>query len=1150
MELSRLRCTFSSILLVLLLALATPGHAQTSDGALVGVVRDATGAVIPNGVVTAVNESTGVNYTTKSNANGEYRVSDLPNGEYNVTVTATGFAAAVVKDVHVVSNEVDTQDFSLIAGQKTTVEVETEANVSIDTTTVQLASTFSLKEVQDLPSAAVGLGVLNLSLQAPGVTSSGGIGAGTGPSVSGQRPRNNNFQIDGIDNNSKSVTGPLLYVPNEAVQEFTLLQNVYSAEYGHSTGGQFDTLIMSGTNSVHGQLYEFMQNRNLNAVTSTQGIANAANHVSSHFNPRLDFNRYGGEGGGPVIKNKLFLFGNYERQTLGQAAASTTLCAPTAAGFTALKSLTFPSTTNLSVFQQYYPAAATQAPVGGGTACTDSKLSSAGATIAVTPTGGATTAIPVGPVSFSPPTYYNHDYLTTSGDYTISQHDTLRVRYLYNRVDGTDTAASFPVFFIGTPNRYHLANVSEIHVFTPNLTNELRLGYTRYFSQTPVPNISFPGLNAFPSLYFYDLGKGTTLGPDPNAPQATIQGLYDLVENLSWVKGRHTLNFGGEGRKYISPQFFVQRVRGDYEYSTLSLYLNDISPDQVGQRNATPPGVTPTYYGDQSSIYLWGNDDFRITPTFTLNIGLRWEFTSLPASEKLQSLNSAASVPGLISFTKPTPQKLNFLPRLGFAYAPDQNTSIRAAFGINYDVLYDNLGLLSAPPQFQTTENVALTTPTPGFLANGGLPANATFPTLAAQRAATTGYVPNQILPYSEQWTLGVQHVFHHDYTAEVRYVGTRGVHLDVQYQMNVQTPVTATNQLPTSLTGGSVTPNGSQTLAALEATQASGAPYYRISSYYTGGFVNTITAYEPFGGSNYNGLQTQLTRRFQNGLLINAAYTYSRTFDDSTADVNSTNLNPRRAQDSQNYHAEYSRSALDRPNRLTLVAVYDLPFFQHGNFWERNFLGNYEIAPVYTFQSPQYVTVQSVQDSNLNADSASDRVFINPSGIKGTGSAVVALVNPAISCPASTTTTGVANGTTTVVKRCTANTIGYTPGTIAGTVFTPNTTAYFIQGGLGTLPAASRQDLPTGRINNFDLTATKRISFTERFKMEIQLQAFNVLNHSQYLPGSLNTVNSIQSTGAGSGNFANVTAPQFNQKQVDFSNNARTMQLGGKFIF
>ena len=1125
------------------------GYAQTADGALVGVVRDASGAVVPNVTVTAKNEGTGVAYTGQSNGGGEYRISNLPNGKYDVTTTATGFAVSTLKGVGISANNVQTKDFMIYAGQATTVEVTSEANVSIDTTTAQIGTTFSTKEVEDLPSATVGLGVLNLSLEAPGVTSSGGLGAGVGPSISGQRPRNNNFMIDGIDDNSKSVTGPLLTVPNDAVQEFTLLQNVYSAQYGHSAGGQFDTLIVSGTNQLHGRLYEFFQNRNLNAVSSTQGIANrakntAANPVAPNFSPRYDFNRYGGQLGGPILKNKLFLFGNYERQELGQAAASTTLCSPTAAGFAQLNGLTFPSKTNLSAFEQYYPAAPQQAAAGGGSACP-------GATVAVTPTGGATVAIPVGAVSFSPPTFYNHDYLTTSGDYTISQKDTLRVRYLYNRVDGTDTAAIFPAFYAATPGRYHLASISEVHVFTPNLSNDLRVGYTRYFSQTPAPPITYPGLNVFPSLYFYDLGKASYLGPDANGPQATIQGLYDLVESLTWVKGKHTINVGGEGRKYISPQNFVQRVRGDYEYSTLSRFLNDISPDTVGQRSATPPGVSSTYYGDQSSIYLYGNDDFRVSPKLTLNLGLRWEFTSVPASEKLQSLNSAASVPGVLVFNEPKPQKKNFMPRVGFAYAPDENTSIRAAFGINYDVLYDNIGLTVTPPQFQTTENVTLSASTPSFLANGGLPANATFPTLAAQRAATTGYIPDQILPYSEQWTLGVQHVFHKNYTAEIRYVGTRGVHLDVQDQLNIQSPVTAANQLPTSLTGGSVSPNGSTTLATLQAPQSNGAPSFLIPSFYAAGFVNAITTYQPFGGSNYNGLQTQLTRRFQNGLLVNAAYTYSRTFDDSTADFNSTTLNPRRAQDSQNYHAEYSRSDLDRPHRLTLVALYDVPFFKNSNFLLKNLVGNLELAPVYTFQSPQYTTVQSVTDSNLNNDSASDRVFINPNGIKGTGTGVVPLVNVGIPCATGAPAgSGVANGSSTVVKSCAANTIGYTAGSIAGTVFTPHPTAYYVQGGKGTFPNGGRNTLPTGRENNVDLTAVKRFSYRERYMLEFQIQAFNVLNHSQYLPGSLNTVNSIATTGTGAGNFINVAAPQFNQKQLDFSNNARTMQLSGKFTF
>lgn len=1128
-------------------------HAQTTNGALVGVVRDPSGAVIPNATVNATNQATGVLYTGTTNGSGEYRISNLPEGTYDIRTVMTGFTPALVKGVAVSATIVGTKDIVLSVGQgTTTVEVQSEANVSIDTTTAQISQTFSMKEVQDLPSSTIGLGVLNLSLLTPGVTSSGGLGAGTGPSIAGQRPRNNNFTVDGIDNNSKSVTGPLLNVPNEAISEFVLLQNVYSAQYGHSAGGQFNSLIVSGTNHLHGRLYEYFQNRNLNAVDQQQAIKNATNpNVAPNFLPRFDFNRYGGQAGGPILKDRLFLFGNFERQTTGSAGSSTAFCSPTAAGFTTLSGMTFASTANYGVYKQFVPAAPTQQAAGISGVCTDSKAVPGGATILVANAAGVNTPVAVGGNSISLTNSFNSYLSTNSLDYTISQHDNLRVRYLYNRRDGNDTAASFPAFYIATPGRYHLISANEVHTFTPSLSNEFRIGYTRYFSQTPVPNIAYPGLNQFPSLYFYDFSTTTNLGPDPNAPQSTIQGLYDAIDALTWVKGKHTLNFGVEGRKSIAPQVFVQRLRGDYEYSTLGRFLNDISPDKVGQRNATPPGVSPTFYGDQSSIYVYGNDDYRITPKLTLNLGLRYEFTSVPFSQKEQALNIAASVPGLITFGKPKPQYTNFAPRIGIAFAPDENTSIRAAFGINYDVLYDNIGTTTAPPQFQTTENVSLTANTPNFLASGGLPANATFANLAQQRAATSAFVPDQKLPYSEQWTLGVQHVFHRDYTAEVRYVGTRGVHLDIQQQLNVQSPVTAANQLPTTFSGTTVTFNPANTVAALTA-KVNGAPSYAVQSYYQAGLTAaSITADMPFGGSNYNGLQTQLTRRFINGLLINASYTYSRTFDDSTADFNSTALNPRRPQDFQNLRAEYSRSDLDRPHRLTLVGVYDVPFFKNSNFFMRNLLGNWELAPAYTFQSPQYTTVQSASDSNLNNDSATDRVFINPAGVKGTGTGVVALVNTATSCPSGTTTQGVANGTTTVVTSCAANTIGYAAGALTGTganvAFHPSN-AYFVQGGSGTLPNAARNSLPTGRINNVDLSAFKRISFRERYQIEIGVQAINSLNHPQFFPGSLDTVNSISSTG--SRNFDTVTNSQFNQKRQVFSSNPRNVQLSGRISF
>src|SRR5258708_10919584 len=187
------------------------------------------------------------------------------------------------------------------------------------------------KQLADLPSTPNGSGVVNLSLLSAGVASSGGVGVGSGPSVGGQRPRNNNFTIEGVDNNNKGVTGPLVFVPNDAVAEFSLLQNQFSPEFGHSSGGQFNTVVKSGTNSYHGLAYIYNNNRNYNALDSIQLLEGFTSQ------PRYDFNRIGGQVGGPIFKNKLFFFANYEYYPLGQSGGPGAVCPPTAAGITTLK---------------------------------------------------------------------------------------------------------------------------------------------------------------------------------------------------------------------------------------------------------------------------------------------------------------------------------------------------------------------------------------------------------------------------------------------------------------------------------------------------------------------------------------------------------------------------------------------------------------------------------------------------------------------------------------------------------------------------------------------------------------------------------------------------------------------------------------------
>ena len=1126
--------------------------AQTTSGDLVGTVKDASGAMIPNASVTVTNEATGVATSMKSGAAGEFRASNLLPGQYDLTVTSAGFEPYTLHGITVELNKASTTNVTLSIGANTTVEVAAEAGVALDTTTTNLSQVFGNTELSNLPSTAsggsTGFGVLNASLLAPGVASSGGIGIGIGPSIGGQRPRNNNFTIEGIDNNNKALTGPLVYIPNDGVQGFTIITNQFSPEFGHSSGGQFNTNVVSGTNHYHGRVYEYFQNRNLNAVSGTQGGKPA-------INPRFDDNRYGGQIGGPILRDKLFFFGGYERNSIGQNPAIFS-CVPTAAGLNALKALgaTYGfNGNNLAQYLQYTPAATI---TGSGGGPIDASVDQACGNSAKGPQflqvyqgtsfdkpsgiyggGSAFTNIPLGNYQSTASTPSNFDVLTTSMDYTLSSRDSIRGRYIYNRLNDTDNGVNtvpFPVFNTQQPFRYHLIALSEYHTFTPNLTNEFRVGFNRYENEVTSGNFTYPGLDQFPNLVFDDQGA-VNLGPDQNAPQFTIQNLYQVTDNINYVKGKHTITIGFDGRKYISPQGFTQRARGDYEWNNLTEFLHDLAPTSFGERSTG----NLTYYGDQTALYGYVNDTWRLTPQITLNTGLRYEFTAVPVGERAQALNSAASVPGLITFAKPSPAYKSFAPRLGINWAPDDKTSVRAGFGLAYDVLFDNLGTLSFPPQYSATNDVGNPgNPQPGdpnFLKNGGLPPGKggilIFPStpagLLAQRAATAAFIPNQVVPYAETYTLTIQRTFAKNYTAEVGYIGTRGIHLPTQIQLNIQPRVTAANQLPTLLSGsGTVTaPAGANTLGAIQNLSNI------LPAFNTNNFTSKITSYQPYSQSNYNALVANVTRRFIDGLQANLSYTWSKTMDDATAEVFSTTLTPRRPQNSQNVNADYSRSALDRTHRISLEAVYDFQYKRSNSFLMKNLVGNWTIAPIYTYESPEYATVLSNVNSNLNGDStAIDRPIINPNGKKGTATTVVPQFasNLANLCQPSD------NG------QCANNTVGYI-------AVDPN--AYYIQAGAGTLPTASRNTLPTRPINNIDMSAYKRLTFHEHYSFEFGAQAYNVLNHAQYTPGTVGNINQTSNTTSVI-NFQKVDNAFFGQPGKVFQNNARTMQLSGKFFF
>ncbi len=1107
---------FSKVQLGILLAAlfcSLPLFAQLTSGNVQGSVYDPSGAIVPGARVTARNNATGVENSTTSTSAGDYRFENLPVGTYSVLVDASGFVKAEVKGVNVELNQTVTTNVKLAVGQAATIVEVSEAAAAIDTTTAQIQSTFESKQISDLPTTASGSGVINLSLLNAGVASSGAVGAGTGPSVGGQRPRNNNFTIEGIDNNSGAVTGPLVQVPNDAVAEFSSLQNQYSPDFGHSSGGQFNQVVKSGTNEFHGLAYEYFQNRDLNAADNLAAVDGTPLH------PRYDNNRFGGTVGGPIKHNKLFFFVNYEYNPVGQAGSAGLLFAPTAAGYNTINATPGINQTNLAIFKKYLGTA----PTAAAPASTPNGAYPILSTLAAGPEYNQTTItgvpIQIGQISIPTPSYANYESGVASIDYNISDKDSLRGRFILNRSGVLNTGASLPTFFTTVPNNNYLLTLSEYHNFSPTVVNELRLGYNRNAQTEGVGNQTFPGLDQFPNIQFQGDLSGVQIGPNPNFPQYGYQNLYQLTDNVTWTKGAHSIKVGFDGERLISPQSFTQRSRGDYEYNYFSDYLFDFTPDYLAERSAG----NPIYWGNRYLLGWYANDSWKVRPNLTVNLGVRYEYQTVPAGEKLQALNAIASDPGLITFHAPQPQTNNIMPRIGIAYSPGDSskTSIRAGFGINYDVLFDNFGLLTLPPQLSVTQDVAGNGGS-NFLASGGLPPTgpaADF-TPAQARAKTSGFVPDVQRPKSLQWNFGIQHEFGSNYVFETRYLGTRGINLPVQENINRQSVVNDANQLPVfwSMPSAAVINSLANTLAPIQAAYNASPHGYILPTYASAGFISPITAYMPIGNSIYHGWANQLTRRFSNGLQFLGAYTWSHAIDDSTAEVFSTYSTPRRPEDPQNLRQDRSSSALDHRNRFTMEVLYDVPFFKHSNWFLKNFVGNWEIAPIYTYQTGTPYTVQSGVDSNRNGDSAGDRVFVNPNGGSDSiGSGATAITNSA------------------------GATVGYV-------VDNPN--AKYAVAPLGTLPNAGRNTARLNPIDDIDVSAAKRFNFTERTSLEFSAQVLNVLNHPQYAGGY---VSDVAPNGATSSDQHGVFVPTssiFANPSQAFSSNPRSMVLTLKFRF
>jgi Carboxypeptidase regulatory-like domain/TonB dependent receptor len=1123
------------VALILAGVCGAPAMAQRLDGTLRVTVTDKMGAVILDAKVTVTNEGTSVGITATASSAGTYVFPDLLVGSYTVTVEKEGFKKTVSKGVQVESNQVAEVATTLEVGDATAVVEVTAGAELVKTESSELGSTFSGQAVHDLPLNTLGGDVKEFAVFAPGTTTQQGGVLGSGGSIGGTRPRFNGFSIDGVDDNKVDTNGPTQPVIQESVAEFTLLTNQFSAEYGHSAGGQFNIITKSGTNSWHGTGWEYNRNRDLNAATN-QEIAAAAplKTPPADVKNRFDYNRLGASAGGPILKDKFFIYGAYEFQNEGLGAQGATVITPTATGMSQLMALN-PDSAVVAILKQF-PIA----PV-------DDK-----GTVPVSLNGNAQN-IPVGSFAGVAPSYTREHDFTINGDLNLGRHQ-FRTRVLYDRLRFPQVNPIQPQSqFTGT----HQEDARK-YIFTDAWTvsskviNDFRLSFSRLNGPNTLPPSQFAN---FPNVEIDPFGSN--LGPYSLSPQGYVQNVYQAVENVSYIRGKHTFKFGVEGRNYITETTSLPRARGEWDYASLNSLVNDFVPD--GANGALRGAGTASSANNNPAVYWFVQDDWKVLPRLTVNLGLRYEWSGVPRDEGKQALNAIANDPavGLI-FRKPTSDTNNFGPHVGFAWDPTGHGkwSIRGGGQIAYDVIPLNFAINSLPPELQTEQNSTLTCklsgapawctsgpggkPGPGFLQTGGLlQVNVPPTTTADARAATQALILDMVDPKVITWSLGVQHELFRGTSIEVRYVGTRSLELPVQMRLN------SASAFDPNVPGGGIAPLPTYfsasaipaTVPAPPSTRANFANFLANGLFQplaTEGFFGNLTENPPIGAGIYHAGSVDFMHRFAKGLYFRTNYTFSKNIDNSTNELFSSRVNPRRAQDGFNFGAERGRSALDLPHKFALTWVYDFPNVHSDNRFVRGLAHNWEWSGSYLAQSGQPVTPLSNVDSNANGDGAGDRTIINPAGLGLTATTVQQVCNDG------------AGGATRIV---TSTSLACASGHVVGYVAV-SPTARFVQAGLGALANAGRDTVNSPGLNIWNMSLFKTMKFTERASVQFRFQTFDTFNHQNYsigLPSNNGTLDQNTNTNPLNTSYIFVTSPQFLNKFI-FNGGSRTVELGVRF--
>ena len=1185
-------------LALLLILPALGAYAQYENGSLVGTIHDATGAAIPNVSVTVTNNATGIATIVTSNGAGDYEIPSLRFGIYTITAKAAGFADAVAKEITVpVGGHIRIDLVMKVGAAETTVQVSGVA-MQLETESSQRGQTITEYQSEALPLVSRNysdqVGFVTGARQAPtmvGTTSVTSLLRQGSYNINGQRSMFNNYMIDGIDNNAygesnQGFDNQIIQPTPDAIAQFEVVTNNESAEFGRSSGATINVATKSGGNQFHTTLYEFIRNTDLNAFGYIKPITVNAVTGSQYpfFKPAFKRNQFGATFGGPIMKNKFFYFVDYEgfRQTLTPTTVGTVPTLNELNGILAVAVMD-PFTASLAT-PTYIPA--------GTSILTSPDIDPTAVKIAnyykaILPGKCTVTAGLAGTGVASSDCPINAPFTDKSdkGDLRLDFQQSDKSSWFLKISDRKETAVNFPTLAEPIDGQTN----GEIKI----LDQQVALGYNHTISSNKIIDVRFalsgtkagkwskaigtsyilptdiPGLptianvsGGLPSIAIS--GGFTSFGRQSTNPQWQNPSVLDPKVNYTWVKGKHSLKLGYEF-EYIWME--VEDSNPLYGSFTFGKGYS-VCPASAGVGNC-PTGnsaVADTYWADflfgtpsayslstywithlhQNMQSLYVQDDWKLSPKLTLNLGVRWEYGS-PYSERngyLSNFNPATGTMltldpgyttsaatcggttacishysgggGVYGKTLVHPDLVDYAPRLGFAYAATPSIAVRGGFGMSYVHYYragsGNMIAINAPHALFTAVSNPATATTTGFQRlSAGYPTG--LATVFSAGTDNIDYIPSNTKDsYVESYFLSVQKQLAKNVLFDLAYVGNHGVHL--------QGFVNANQKNPQAGFIGGVPANGWS------------RPYPNWGGYLLNNPANTYNngdITEALNGfkSHYHSLQARYEQRFVGGLTLLNSFTWGHAQDNASSTLEANTPAP---QDANNLRGDYGQSDYNLPLANVTSFVYDLPYGKGRHFGGNSgsvqsiFLGGWQVGGV--------ITAQGGTPFNLTyTPSSTNQVspMLNQSW-RGQN-----LYRPNL-LPAAHYTQGkvkLASGYVQYVNLASLT----LPSTYIG-----NTAANGVSSPFGSLPKNFGRTMP---FYQADLDFNKKFSaMNDRIKIEFRSELYNITNHTNlYLPGG-------SGGGTVTGTMNNTTTPGGSGGTMTGTFLPRIVQFGLKIIY